>query len=221
MQTRPVAGDPWSPGVSPSERDKLRPGRPAVTGQRDALQRGAAKRDPRRLPQRGITAPQPPLSQPAAAAPRPPGPRRLRGCWSGRWSRARGGRAGGKVQRLGSSRSWPGSPGGLLGVSGVPFRAGRVCHAARGRRYDLLALPSPRSPGSSCGRGGWCGARPPAVLPAGAVGNCSGWRLGATGLRGCSAPEGAAPSRRGLPGRVPADAARRGHLGFTSLSSSL
>lgn len=178
---------------------RLPPGRPSLTPQRDALQRGALGSGQARPPP-GAAAPTQRLalglrrgSAPAAAAPRPPGPRRLGGCRSGRWSRARGGRAGGKVRPRESSRSRPGSPGAPRGEWG-PLRAGRVRRAARGASARLPCPPQPATSGRRVQRGGWCGARPPGVLPAGAAGSPRG---GGSTPRG----SGAARPRRGADAR--------------------
>lgn len=181
---------------------RLPPGRPSLTPQRDALQRGALGSGQARPPP-GAAAPTQRLalglrrgSAPAAAAPRPPGPRRLGGCRSGRWSRAHGGRAGGKVRPRESSRSRPGSPGAPRGEWG-PLRAGRVRRAARGRRRGFLARPSPRPRGGECS--GEDGAAP--GLPA----SC---------LPGLLAARGEGARRRGARGRLgPGGARTRGDAG--------
>lgn len=145
-QCQSPAGDPRSPGVPPAERGQAPSRAPRSDGAegRTAEGRlgkrvGEAKRDPRSpaaAQARGPRAPTrrrgagawPRISPPAAAAaaPRPPGPWRLRGCRSGRWSRARGGRAGGKVRRRWEQRGPAVLPGGRLGVSRVPSRGRRV-----------------------------------------------------------------------------------------------
>ncbi|XP_047573217.1 translation initiation factor IF-2-like isoform X2 [Lutra lutra] len=137
--------------------DPLPPGCPAPTGQRDALQGGGrgsgwAQRSAtpgRRLRRefaargfppgggalglgQGSARPPPP---PPLPAPPSPGPWRLRGCRSERWSRARGGRAGGKVRRRREPRGPAGQPGGRLAI---PFRfTGRSPGIFTQRRDDV------------------------------------------------------------------------------------
>lgn len=239
------AGDPPAPPHPGRAPCPASPGRPAPTGQRDALQRddggsGWAQLSAtpgRRLRRefasrgfppgggalglgRGSARPLPPPPLPAPL----PGPWRLRGCRSERWSRARGGRAGGKVRRRQEPRGLAGQPGGRLRVSRVPSRGSRVRCAARGRRCGsrvrgarpgFLALPGPRP------RGGWCrgedGAAPGLALSAGRGGlrapageGAQRGGAGAARRGGGRAPSGGrARTRSRRPGRVAAAVRRR------------
>lgn len=212
MQTCPVAGDPLVFGRVPVKEGQASARAPRCDRAegRTAEGRSQARSPPAATAgDHGPAAP----SQPARCRRSPPSrspeaPRLLEREVepSPRWSRARGGRAGGKVQRRRSSRSWPGSPGAprgewgpLLGRQGVARRAGasvRLAHASQPATSGQLWRP------------GRMVRRPASRRPAfGAVGNCSGWRLG-SGLRaqGLLGPGGRG-AFRGTWRRLPADAA--------------
>lgn len=128
----------------------------------------------------------------AAAAPRPPGPRRLGGCWSGRWSRARGRRAGGKVRGAGAAgagRAAPGAPRGEWGP--LPGPPG----VARPRGVGAASWRSPAGDLGEARAAGRVVQRPASRRPvAGAAGEGAGKGLGALGLGAARPREGAAPS---------------------------
>lgn len=228
-----LQGVPGLRGVHPSERDRLPPGRPRRPGRgthcAGALGQAGGRSQARSPPpatasDHGPAAP----AQPARRrpAPRPPGPWRLRGCWSRRWSRARGARAGGKVRRRGSSKSRPGSRGpswGEWGSPSVPAGCGAPCGG--------LGTTCLRSPARDLGV-----AEPGRMVRRPASRRSACW--------GCTQPLGEGTRRCGARGgqlgpgrarRLQGDARGRGqasregpgccracgHFGFTNLSCSL
>lgn len=202
MQSRPPAGDPAP--APPSEGGRTPPGRPAPPGQGDALQRGAggaggaqpsAGSLPRGLCRRerwGSAAVQParrrrsppPGSPEAPRLPErevEPSPRR----------RPRRRESSGGAGAAGAGGAARGEPRGEWGSPPRPAGCG-----TRGGGGAASRRSSARDLGEAVQPGGWCGARPPAVLPAGLRAPASGGDAAPRGSGG-SPGRGAAPSGDG------------------------